>query len=56
MPTLPTMSWRVLRRGARVGAGGAGMPRPIVGPVVIGVSYWNGLIGLTKSAVTVSAM
>ena len=55
-PTLPTISWRVLRRGASVGAGGAGMPRPICWPVAIGVSYWNSLIGLTKSAVTVSAM
>src|ERR1700722_5630022 len=56
MPTAPTMSWRVLRRGASVGAGGAGIPSPIVGPVAIGVSYWNGLIGLTTSAVTVSAI
>ena len=55
MPTPPTMSWRVLRRGASVGAGGAGIPSPIVGPVAIGVSYWNSLIGLTTSAVTVSS-
>ena len=27
-PTSPTMSWRVLRRGARTGGGAAGMPRP----------------------------
>src|SRR5882724_7156308 len=26
-PTLPTFSWRVARRGASVGGGGAGIPR-----------------------------
>ncbi len=48
------MSWRVLRRGARIGAGGAGIPSPM--DVVMEVSYWKSLIGLTMSAVTVSSM
>ena len=52
MPTSPTISWRVLRRGASVGTGGAGMPKP----TDMRVSYWNNLIGLTRSAVTVSNM
>src|SRR3954453_23405400 len=34
-PTSPTISWRVFRRGANVGAGGAGMPSPIGEPEVI---------------------
>ena len=54
-PTSRTISCRVLRRGARVGAGGAGIPRPME-PVLISISYWNNLIGLTRSAVTVNAM
>jgi len=60
-PTLPTLNWRVLRRGASVGAGGAGIPSPIGWPVAIvrlllNGAYWNSLMGLIRSAVTVSAM
>ncbi len=54
-PTSRTISWRVLRRGARTGAGGAGIPR-LTFAVLTRFSYWNNLIGLTRSAVTVSSM
>src|SRR5687768_3518061 len=37
--TLPTLIWRVLRRGARVGGGSAGMPREmLIFPLSVGVS------------------
>ena len=37
-PTLPTLIWRVLRRGASTGGGAAGMPRLIS---VMGSGYWR---------------
>src|SRR3984885_9979536 len=38
-PTSRTISWRVLRRGASVGAGAAGIPRPVVTVCLLSLSF-----------------
>src|SRR6202034_1131108 len=38
-PTSRTISWRVLRRGASVGAGAAGIPRPVVTVFLLSLSF-----------------
>src|SRR4028119_126836 len=44
-PTLPTISWRVVRRGARTGGGSAGMPRPTEGALATRIPVRGGRRG-----------